>query len=196
MPLLERPFQPTSGGGSAATMAPINVPAVPTFPTLPVKQIVGVATEQVILNPNNPTAPLLVTLPGGKYPYEQTWFDLEMSGIISTAASATATLKLYAGSSVTVGSDTLLGSSGAITQNSATAAFRCHAGLMFDSVSGTLVGEVEFYLNRTRVAAVTLSNFLTGLNQANQIIASFLGSITFSAANAANYINVQRFSVG
>jgi hypothetical protein len=116
-------------------------------------------------------------------------------------------LKVYSGNSATIGSNTLLASSGAITQNTATASFWAHLILMFDSVSGALVGKAEFYVNKTLVAAVTLSNFPTGfLNAGNPSanpptvanLPQFSATITSSGAtgSALTTINTQKMSCG
>ena len=80
---------------------------------------------------------------------------------------------------------------------------------MIDSVSGTLVGTIDFYVNETIVASVTLSHFLTGfLNQGNpsanpptvsnlpQFVLTFTSSGATGTANANTFVNVQKFSVG
>jgi hypothetical protein len=154
----------------------------------------------------NPATPLTVTIPPDTQ-IEQTPFDVWASGYVKTTASGTITIDLYEGSSDTIGSNTLLASSGAITVNTTTASWWAHATLQFDSVSGTLVGKVEFYVNKVLVAAVTLSNFPTGfLNQGNPsanpptvaVLPSF--TLTFASSGATGpdptTINVQKFSCG
>ena len=122
---------------------------------------------------------------------EQTLVDLYASGIITTKNSTNITLKLYEGLTITSGN--LMGSSGTVAQNTATALFEIHARVGIDSVSGTLVGKIEFYLNKTIVGAVTLSNFLTGfLNQGNpsanpptvSLLPQFVITVTSSAASS------------
>ena len=134
-----------------------------------------------------------------------------MTGVQTCAlpisASGNVTIKLYEGSSETIGSNTLLGSSGAIAQASLTESFWVHARLIFDSVSGILAGDIEFYVNKTKVASVTLSNFPTGfLNQGNPsanpptvaVLPTF--TLTFTSSGAAGgtltTVNIQKFSVG
>ena len=121
------------------------------------------------------------------------------------------TIKVYEGAAIASGN--LLGSSGAIAQNGTTSArvtalFWVHAYLAFDSVSGTLVGKIDFYLNKTVVAAVTLSNFVTGFSNTSlsttptiaPVTPQFCISVTSSGAtgatNAQTNVSVQKFSCG
>ena len=209
MSLSDRPYGPTSGAASVANQIPLNKQATQTQTlagVLPVLfELAGTAEMQVPSAPNA-AVPLTIQIPPDTQ-IEQTVFDLFASGYIETTASGNITIKLYEGSSATIGSNTLLGSSGAIAQASATAAWFAHAQLIFDSVSGTLAGKVDFYVNKTIVASVTLSNFPTGfLNQANPSanpptvanLPSFTLTFTSSGATAGTLttVNVQKFSVG
>jgi hypothetical protein len=197
MPLSEREYQPTAGGGTAASMPAMNQSGAQAVPLLPATQVFPLTTEGQILSPLNSALALATVLPGNIWPYEQAVFDLWASGRITTTATGTVTAKVYAGTSTTIANNTLLGSSGAINQNTATSPWFAHARLIFDSVSGTLCGDIEFYINRTRVAQVTLSNFPANINIINQIIAGFSLTFQFSAAGTGlNTVNVQRFSVG
>jgi hypothetical protein len=192
-----------------ANQIPLNQQATQTQTlagVLPVLfELVGTA-ETII--PSNPNAgsPLSVPMQPNTT-IEQTPFDVWLSGYFKTLNTTNVTLKLYEGVSETIGSNTLLGTSGAIAQNTATASWWIHAMLQFDSVSGALVGKIEFYVNKTLVAAVTLSNFPTGfLNQGNPSanpptlanLPVFSVTATSSAATALlpTAINVQKFSAG
>ena len=187
MPSSERPFGPTTGAGTAATLPALNQSGAQASPLLPATQVFPLTTEGQILSPLNSSLALSVVLPGNMWPYEQAVFDLWASGRITTTATGTVTAKVYAGNSPTIANNTLLGTSGPITQNSSTSPWFAHARLIYDSVSGTLAGDIEFYINKTRVAAVTLSNFPAGINEANQIIATF--SLTFQFSAAGNGLN-------
>jgi hypothetical protein len=207
--LSDRPYGPNTNAASVANQIPLNEQATQQQTLAGVLPILftlaGTAETQVPSAPNA-AAPLSIQIPPDTQ-IEQTVFDLFASGYIETTASGNITIKLYEGSSATLGSNTLLGSSGAIAQASATAAWFAHAQLIFDSVSGVLAGKVDFYVNKTIVASVTLSNFPTGfLNQANPSanpptvanLPSF--TLTFTSSGAApttlTTVNVQKFSVG
>jgi hypothetical protein len=188
----------------------MNTEAQPTGP-LPATLNLISSTETLVPSVNVATVPLSVAC----HPdtgLEQTPFELYASGIITTGSSTNLTLKLYQGLTITSGN--LMGSSGAIAQNGTTSArvtasWYVHAIFMIDSVSGTLVGKIDFYVNETIVAAVTLSNFNTGFINAGNPSANpatvsklpqFVLSVTSSGAtgttNANTFVNVQKFSVG
>lgn len=209
MALSDRPYGPNSGAASVANIIPLNQQATQTQTLagiLPILFTLGAATQTIAPSAPNAAVPLSVqVLPDTQI--EQTPFDVWASGYIQTRASGTLTIDLYEGSSETIGSNTLLGTSGAVTQNTAIAAWWAHARLIFDSVSGTLVGDIEFYVNKTKVASVTLSNFPTGfLNQGNPsanpptvaVLPSF--TLTFASSGAAGgaltTVNIQKFSAG
>lgn len=209
MPLTDRPYSPNNQAALVANQTPLNQQAT-TGQTLagpiPAQFNIASATETLVPSPQNASVPLSVMVPASTQ-LEQTVFDLYASGIATTKAAGTVTIKVYAGNSATLANNTLLGSSGAITQNTATAAWWAHLMMIFDSVSGTLVGRIDFYVNKTVVAAVTLSNFPAGfLNQGNPSanpptianLPTFSLSVTSSGAVAGTptTVNVQKFSVG
>jgi hypothetical protein len=209
MALSDRPYGPNSGAASVANQIPLNQQATQTQTlagVLPLLFTLAAATEIIAPSAPNAAVPLSIAIPPDTQ-IEQTVFDLFASGYIKTTASGNITIKLYEGSSETIGSNTLLGSSGAIAQASATAAWWAHAQLIFDSVSGTLAGKLDFYVNKTIVASVTLSNFPNGfLNQGNPSanpptvanLPSFTLTFTSSGATAGTLttVNVQKFCVG
>jgi hypothetical protein len=173
---------------------------------LPATLVLTGTNETIIPSTEVSTIPLSIQL-APDTAIEQTPFDVWASGYVKTTASGNITLKLYEGTSDSVVSGNLMGSSGAIAQASATAAFWIHMEGIFDSVSGVLAGKIEFYVNKTLVAAVTLSNFLTGfLNagnpSANPPTVAKLPSFTLSATSSGaasgtpTTVNVQKFSCG
>ena len=209
MALSDRPYGPNSGAALVANEIPLNQQATQTQTAsgvLPVLLTLTATTQTIIPSNPNALAPLSVQIKPDTQ-LEQTVFDLFASGYVKTTASGTITLDLYEGNSDTIANNTLLSSSGAVTQNSATAAWYAHAQLIFDSVSGTLAGKCEWYVNKTVVAAVTLSNFPTGfLNVGNPSanpptvanLPNFTLTVASSGAGAgtATTVNVQKFSVG
>lgn len=209
MALSDRPFGPNSGAALVANQIPLNQQATQTLAAggpLPVTFNLSAATQTIVPSAANAAVPCVVQI-GPDSQLEQAVFDLWASGYIQTRAAGTLTLDLYEGSSATIASNTLLGSSGAVTQNTAIASYWIHGRLLFDSVSGALVGDVEFYVNKTKVASVTLSNFPTGfLNQgnpsANPPTVANLPNFTLTVASSGatgplpTTVNVQKFSAG
>lgn len=197
MALSDRPYGPISGAASVPNQTPLNVQAAQSGP-LPKLQLIVGATETQIMSAENPLIPLSVAIPPATM-NEQTVLDLFASGYLTqTAATGTVTLKLYSGVSTTIASNQLLGSSGAITLAIGSAAWWAHIQFIYDSVSGILSGKIDFYVNKIVVAAVTLSNFPTGVNNDNSPVAQFSLTLASSAATALlpTTINVQKFTVG
>ena len=196
MGLWDRPNGPASGAIAVANQIPLNQQAAQAA-VLPALLTLTGTTETVVPNPNNTTVPLVVILPPDTA-NEQSALDLVATGYCKTTNATNITIKVYSGTSLTVGSDTLLGSSGALALNTATCSWKAKLELLYDSVSGVLAGTIEFYFNKAIVAKVTLSNFVTGLSNTSNPVATFLISCTSSAASAGNptTFNVQKFSVG
>lgn len=188
-----------SGAPGAAGLLGQNV-AGATAGVLPALQTITVSTETVILNPALASATQALVLsvpPGGQL--EQRQFTIQASGYLNNGASSTVTLKLYSGSSTTVGSDTLLNSSGAISAfGPAKAPWAMTGWFIYDSVSGKLNGTVKWIVNNSLVAEAAVSNVVSGISNTNTSglpILNFVLSATFGTANAGNQINVQDFCV-
>lgn len=195
----DRPFGPTTRATSVPPFA-LNTQATANGQQnsiLPVLQTLAGTAEVQIASGQLPTAPISIAIPPATA-LEQTVFDLWWSGYITTTASGNITLKVYEGNSTTIGSNTLLGSSGAIAQASETAPFWAHATLVYDSVSGKLDGKIEFFVNHTLVAAVAVSNTVTGVSNLGDPVAVFTLTATSSGATSGTLttINTQKFSVG
>lgn len=201
--LWDRPNGPTSGAAAVANQTPMNQQAGQSGP-LPALLILTGTAETLMPSPELATVALTCAL-GPDTQIEQTLFNAIGSGIVTTKNATNITIKLYEGAAISAGN--LLGSSGAVAVNTTTAAWWVRADLMFDSVSGALVGTIQFYLNKTLVAAVTLSNFVTGfVNNDNPsanppVVANlpvFCLSFQSSAASAPNptTVNVQKFTCG
>jgi hypothetical protein len=197
MALSDRPVGPQTIAASSSAQSGLNVQAVLNA-VMPALQVLASSTETVIVNPENTAIALILALPPYQPSLEQTAFDLWASGYTTTTASGTITIKLYSGTSTTVGSDTALGSSGAVTQNTASAPWRVHAELLYDSVSGKLTGTIEFSVNNSLVTKVALTNVVTGISNLTNPVASFVISFTSSGATSGTptTVNVQKFSVG
>jgi len=197
MPLSDRPYAPTSQAASVAGQTALNVQASTVPGPLPATLVLTATTETVIPSAAVSTLPLQVVLPPDKN-LEQKGFDLYFSGDAKTTANGTLTFKVYSGTSLTVGNDTLLATSGTITQNSADAPWEAHLHLIYSTVSGKLTGWFEFLVNNTIVARTALSNVVTGISNANNPVATFLLSVTSSgaASGTATTITLTAASVG
>lgn len=194
--LWDRPNGPQSIAANSAAQSALNVQAA-LAASQPATLILSAAAEVVVPNPQNATLPFICPLSGNQG-NEQTMIDLVASGIVNTGQATNVTLKLYSGVSLTIGSDSLLGSSGAIAVNTTTTPWRCHAELIYDSVSGKLHGDVEWLLNNTLVAKAAVSTVVTGLKDTNALVASFVLSAISSAATAPlpTTVTVRKFCVG
>lgn len=197
MPLLQRPYGPNPGNPSGLNAFAQNTQAAQAKAVLPAQLAVVATAEQVVPNPLNITLPLCVQTPP-QAGCEQIPLDLNVSGYIKTTSSGSVTLKVYSGSSLTVGSNTLLGTTGAQTQNTLTSPFWIKGKLLYDSVSGKLVGTISAYVNGVLIAEATLSNFITGVNDANNPVLSVVLTITASGAASGTPVtlNIQNFSIG
>jgi len=181
----------TPGGVVAANTSGAQAAVLPAL-----QVIAAAATDTVILNPsqNSATAALILNIPPGG-PLEGRPFQVLASGYLAPAQSSTATLKLWSGTSTTVASDTVLGSSGAVTAFTRKCPWWIKAELQYDSVSGLLTGKIEFFVNNVIVAAVAITNVISSVNNANNPVLSFVLSVAFGTATAPNTINVQEFAV-
>lgn len=161
-----RLYGPTLPPGSAGSIA-LNTPGAGAAPNgLPVTQSITSTSDAMIETPGLTNVPLAVSIPPNS-PLEGKPFELNWSGVIENAQSSTFTFKLWgatAALSNTPASNTALGSSGAISAFTGKTNWYAAAKLIFDSISGKLTGKVEFFCNNTLVAAVAVSNVITGIN--------------------------------
>jgi hypothetical protein len=197
MALSDRPYGPSGANPSGLSVITQNVQGEGPGP-LPALQLISSATEAKILDPANTTLALSVAIPPNTA-NEQTVIDLYVSGYITTTASGTIALGLYADAGATVTSGNLLHkTASAVTQNSSSAPFSIHAKLQYDSVSGKLTGVAGGNINNVIDPEIALTNVITGIKNTNDPVVSFSLSITSSGAltSALTTINVQKFSVG
>lgn len=162
---------------------------------LPASQVVADGTEVAIVDPGNTGSPMLLNIPPGG-PFEQRPFEVVVSGYVSTGASSTATVKIYFGTSKTLSSDTLLGSTGALTAKSGKYPFSLRLRLIYDSVSGLLDGLQDSFGNGAILAPLALAGsppLLSAISNSNNPVLSFVVSVTFGTGNAANKIVIQEF---
>lgn len=190
-----RLYGPVGVPNIAATV-PLNASGAAAA-VLPALQTILTTAETTLVNPSLPTTPLLVSIPP-QSPLEGRIFEIVASGYLNLGTSSTATLKLYSGTSLTPGSNTSLGSSGAISAFSGKAPWYVIARLVFDSVSGKLQGTIKFMVNNTLVAEVAVANVVTGLNNAGGVngapVANFVLTVTFASAGTQT-INVAEFAI-
>ena len=188
-----RLYGPSAAPGAAGTLAQNTSGAIAAV--LPATQTVLNTAETVIVNPSVSSSALVVNIPTGSL-LEQKPFTLQASGYLNNGTSSTVTIKLYNGTSTTVGRDTLLGSSGAITAFAGKAPSYAKAKLIYDSVSGKLQGTVKFMVNNTLVAETAVSNVVTGISNVNAtgVVTSFVLSVTFGTAGT-QVISVNDFAI-
>lgn len=197
MALSQRPFGPSPQAVSGQNVYSQNVQAALAQGVLPAKQSITVTTEVVLVNPLNTAQLLAVPLPPN-IGLEQIPFDIVISGYVKTTAAGNVTIKLYSGTSATVGSDTALASTGAVAVTTTSCPFWLQVKGTYDSVSGKFQGQYNGNINNTVVAGTAITAVPTGISDANDPVMTFLASITSSGAGVATptTINVQNFSAG
>lgn len=172
-----------SAGKSGAVTPPGLVlanTAATNAASLPATQTIASSTaETVILDPALSATALILTIPPGG-PCEQEEFDVVASGTLNLGTSSTVTIKLYVGTSTTPGSNTSIGSSGAVTAFSGKAGWKLRARLSYDTLSGKLQGTIQFVVNNNLVAEAAIPNVPTGISNTtfNGVI-NFVLSFTF-----------------
>jgi hypothetical protein len=154
-----------------------------------VQTVSSSTAETVINNPALGTA-LVLTIPANSV-LEQIPFLLLVSGYFNLGTSSTVTLKLYNGTAIT---GTLLKSSGALSAFSGKTNFWIKARLIYDSVSGTLTGTVEFFCNNVIVAAAAVTNVPTGISGTANPVTNFVVSVTFGTGGT-QVIGVHEFAI-
>lgn len=185
-----------AGAPASGSFIALNTPANPAA-TLPFTQSFSTTAETVLLNLalNSATAALVTAIPPGG-PLEQLPWQFVWSGVIQTAQGSTVTMKFYSGTSTTVGSNTLLGNSGATASINGKVPFLARlTGMVYDSISGKLQGQVSFEINNVVVAAVALSNIVTGIGNTNNPVLSICASVTFGTATAPNKLTTTEFAI-
>lgn len=182
-------YKPTPGAA---------LPAILLAPTQTTEQIVPSAVQANVAVAGGTqlqNVALVCTVPANSILDGQE-FDISISGNITTGGTTNVTGKLYSGSSLTPGSNTALGTSGAIAQNSAGAPFLLKArNCVYDSISGKLTGIFEATINNTLATAAAFTNVIASLSATGDPILSFCFSFTFSAAFATNKVTVKNFAI-
>lgn len=128
-------------------------------------------------------------------------FRVRAFGTITTGTTTNVTLKLYqvpasivaAGTSATLANDNALNSSGTFAVNTTSTNFEMIAELQWDITSKKLTGTIKWSVGGTIVAEAEVTVVTTATALESEL--NFLLSATFSAANAANVLQVQRFEL-
>ena len=176
-------YSALTGAAQSAYQTGLNVQAQGNV-VLPTTFAVSSATETVIPNPQNTSAALIAPLPPNQPQNANTPLDFIVSGEIQTTASGTVELKLYSGTSTTVGNDTKIADSGAVTQNTLTVPFEFHVHLVLGATSGKIGGWFEGFINNTLITRTALNSVLSGLSNAANPVINVLPSITSSGATS------------
>lgn len=156
--------------------------------------LVGNSTSaQIFTDAVNAAIAAILNVPGSKR-LEQKRFNVRASGYLTSAGSATTALPtLYFGTSLTPGSNTILGAGTATTVNTTSCPWWMEATLLFDSISGKLQGSFSSMVNNVIVANAAIANVPTGINGASEPVISLVCGMTFSAASAANFAGMSEF---
>jgi hypothetical protein len=195
MSLHQRPFGPASNLPNVQNTIAQSVQGEGPGP-IPALQSITSTAETLLTNPANTALALSCAIPPNTN-LEQIPWEFEWSGYIKTTANGNITLKVYEGTAIVSGN--LMGSSGAIAQNTASAPFWANGKFIFDSVSGKLEGTIGFFINGSLVATVAISNVLTGFsNTTSDPVVQFCASITSSgaASGTPTTINTQNLTCG
>jgi hypothetical protein len=196
MALSQRPFGPGPNLPNVQSVIAQSVQGEGPGP-LPASQSLSTTAETLIVNPAQTSLALSCAVPPNTN-LEQIPFEFNWSGEITTKATGNLTLKVYSGTAIVSGN--LLGSSGAIAgvTSGGSSPFWAAAKLIYDSVSGKLDGKIEFFVNHVLVAAVAVSNTITGVSNTNDPVAQFCVTLTSSGADGTHLttINTQNLSCG
>ena len=180
--------------GAAGSVA-LNTSGAITLPPLPATQTVLNTVETVVLNPALSAVALILPIPQNTVLSGQR-FEVYASGYLNNGTSSTVTLKLYSGTSTTVGSDTLLNSSGTTGAFAGMVDWYMSANLIYSPTSGKLSGTVKWVINNVIVAEAAVSNQPT-VNVGSTLgvaVANFVISVTFGTAGT-QVVQVEEFAV-
>jgi hypothetical protein len=199
MPRYQGTYGPSPAPVSGQNLFAQSVQAALAQGILPALQSIIATSETVLISPLNSANLLVVPIPP-KVGLEQVAFDVNWSGYVKTTNAGNVTLKLYSGTSATVGNDTALATTGAIAVTTTSCPFFLHLKGSYDSVSGKFQGYYDGQLNGTVISPTTFTAVPTGISDAggtgNAPVLSFLASITSSgaASGTPTTINTQNFA--
>jgi hypothetical protein len=151
-------------------------------------------------------AAAVIPVPGSSI-LESLPFIVRASGWVIGGTTTNVTAILYAGNSLTPGSNTVLAQSTARAVNSTSAQWRIEAKLQLSNLNvattfannapsntpGTVEGCFEAEINKLLDSWATLTNPLTNINRDNEPVFNLCVGITFSASNANNLAGMPVF---
>jgi len=155
----------------------------------------GNATSETQFNGSN--AALLTCIVPGTSKLKNRPFTVRVAGRVTGGTTTNFTLKVYWGTSSTIGSNTQLATSGAIAVNSASANFDVTLVLMWDATSQKIQGRFSGQMNNSLVAAAALSNAVSSvdLTAGETSTVGLTATGLFSASNASNTAIIDVFEI-
>lgn len=192
-----RLYGPGPAPGTAGLLAANTQGGI--LPVLPAVQTVQSSTaETVILNPSlqSLTQALVLSIPVNSI-IEGKAFEVVASGLLNNGTSSTVTLKVASGTSTTVGSNTTIATSGAVTAFAGKSNWFAKLRLIYDTASGKLTGTSQFSINNVLVAEAALAAVVTGITNATVggvPAINFVLTVTF-ASGGTQIITVNAFDV-
>lgn len=169
---------------------------VASLPSTPLQvNNTAITTAQIFPTATGGTA-ALVLLISGSGRFESEYIEIVACGWATVGGvSPTLNVTLYSGTSLTPGSDTILGALGAgqsVTTGSSYD-WMIRARLFGSVKTGNVQGDFQININNTLSAVAALSNQLTGQNPNAEPFLNLVVGITFGVANAANVAQLSRF---
>lgn len=126
-------------------------------------------------------------------------FKVLACGRVTTGGAINVTVKLYAGVSATLGSDTAIATTGAVSVSTVSRNWQIEATLIWDSTSKRIDGWYAASLNGTVVANTVITNAVTGVDPVTQATTTgvppygFVVSGTFGTGSASNAMYLDYF---
>jgi hypothetical protein len=136
----------------------------------------------------------VLTLPGSSKCINRP-IRIKAWGRVTGGTTTNFTVKLYSGSSATIGSNTSIATSGAIAVNSVSGNFWLEAEGVWDSTSDKFQGLFRGHINGTAVAAAILSSVTQPGADPSTEGNGLTVTGTFSASNASNAAILDGFEV-
>lgn len=157
----------------------------------------GITTAQIFPSPVTPTSAFVLPVDGGGK-LESKLFYAQATGWATVGGvSPTLNVTMFAGTSLTPGSNTILGAAGAGQSVTTGASYDWAIVLeaLGSTKSGRLVGNFQIIIDGNYVIKTTLSNIVTALNFGTDPVLNLCVGVTFGVANAANIAQLNRFEL-
>ncbi len=120
-------------------------------------------------------------------------FRVRAFGTVTGGTTTNFTLNLDYGVSATIGSNTTIGTSGAVAVNSESANWLIEAELYLDSVSGKLQGKINGWVNGGMITEAVITEIASLTELTTEL--GFTVTGTFSASNASNAAQCEGFEI-